>query len=274
MLTLFSPAKLNLFLLILGKRSDGYHELASLMQTIDLGDQITFTLASEDRIRCSDPNLPCGPTNLISKAVALFRRKTGLNHSISIEVEKKIPIEAGLGGGSSNGATTLWALNALHGHPVKEEELQSWSAEMGSDLPFFFSHGTAYCTGRGENVKNLPPLTFDRPLFLYKPKEGLSTVEVYRALQLATCAPLNPEKLIEEFYGGEPLFHNDLEEPAFRLLPELYRYKTELQAQGITQITLSGSGSALFGFGKGTNALRCINRTANAWYTSDVASGN
>ena len=197
MLRCFSPAKINLFLRILRRRCDGYHELASLFQAIDLGDWLTFTLAEADQFTCSDATLSCDSSNLVSKAVALFRLKSGLQFNIKIHLEKKIPVQAGLGGGSSNAATTLWALNALHNHPFTLQELQSWSSEIGSDIPFFFSQGTAYCTGRGEVVRNLPPLTMQQPLSLYKPPEGISTPALYQALQLAHCAPLDPEKLLK-----------------------------------------------------------------------------
>ncbi len=112
-LTLFSPAKINLFLRIMGKRPDGYHELASLFQAIGLGDTLTFTLTPQDSLTCSDPSLPCNDSNLIIKALHLFRRKTNLHIPVTIHLEKHIPTQAGLGGGSSNAATTLGALNTL-----------------------------------------------------------------------------------------------------------------------------------------------------------------
>src|SRR5262249_13981075 len=108
MLTLLSPAKINLFLRILGKRPDGYHELASLFQAIDLADTIHFSLSDADHLTCTDPAIPVDRSNLIWKSVNLFRRKTGLNFHLKIHLEKKIPHQAGLGGGSSNAATTLW----------------------------------------------------------------------------------------------------------------------------------------------------------------------
>lgn len=157
MLTLISPAKVNLFLRVLGKRPDGYHELASLFQAIDLADTLHFTLSKHDHLTCTDPAIPLDNTNLIWKTVHLFRRKTNHQFPIHIHLEKNIPIQAGLGGGSSNAATTLWALNELLNTHIPSETLTAWAGEIGSDVPFFLSTGTAYCTGRGEIVKSLPP---------------------------------------------------------------------------------------------------------------------
>lgn len=167
MLTLNSPAKINLFLRILNRRRDGYHNLASLFQTVDLLDQIHLSLDERDSLSCSDPTLPVDHTNLVTKAVELFRAKTGMAFNVRAHIDKKIPAQAGLGGGSSNAATTLWGLNTLLKNPATPQQLQVWSAEIGSDVPFFFSLGTAYCTGRGEQVFNQP--------FLDLPPFGLSS---------------------------------------------------------------------------------------------------
>lgn len=268
MLKFFSPAKVNFFLRVLGKRSDGYHELASLFQTIDLGDTLTFAFSKEDSLTCSDTTLPCDSSNLVAKAVDLFRRKSGLNFSIHIHLDKQIPTQAGLGGGSSNAATTLWALNALHHSPFTEQELQMWSSEIGSDIPFFFSHGTAYCTGRGEKVCDLPPVPLLEPLFLFKPKEGISTPAVYQALQLDECSKDDPEKLLAGFYTGNPSFLNDLENPAFRLLPLLNDYKKELIKKGCSIVAMSGSGSSFFGY-RGSSPLparKSVMRSPQCWF--------
>ena len=143
MLTLASPAKINLFLRVLHRRQDGFHDLASLMQTVDLSDTIHFRLGEEDGLTCTNERLPTDNSNLILKAADLFRRKTGINQGLVAYLEKRIPMEAGLGGGSSNAATPLWAFNSLCGSPATEAELVSWGAELGSDVAFFLSHGTA-----------------------------------------------------------------------------------------------------------------------------------
>lgn len=126
MLRLFSPAKINLFLHIVSKRSDGYHELSSLFQTITLGDRLTIELSDKDQLSCSDPQLPIDSTNLVLKATALFRKKTGLNPFFKIHLDKKIPIQAGLGGGSSNAATALWGCNLITKANLSSHTLKEW----------------------------------------------------------------------------------------------------------------------------------------------------
>ena len=250
-LTLFSPAKVNLFLRIVGPRPDGYHDLASLFQTISLGDTLRFTLASHDHLTCTDPTIPVDGRNLVLKAADLFRKKTGLHFGVSVHLEKNIPSQAGLGGGSSNAATTLWALNQLHGCPATVADLQTWSAEIGSDIPFFFSCGTAYCTGRGEIVSNLPPLP-QQKVTIIKPAIGLPTPAVYarfRKLGLAEH-PTSPQEELRRFLAGELRHFNDLEAAAFAEEPSLAMLKRDLLASGFYTVLMAGSGSAFFCLGK------------------------
>lgn len=266
---LFSPAKVNLFLRVLGRREDGFHNLASLFQAIDLGDTIELALSSKDQLICNHPNLPTDDSNLICKSIHLFRKKTGLKFNIQATLDKHIPQEAGLGGGSSNAATTLWGLNELLGLPLKEEELRLLSAEIGSDIPFFFSSGTAYCTGRGEYVRSLAPL--EGTGWIVKPDMGLSTALVFSKLRLDECSSLDPEELLASFYNGSPLYHNDLEKPAFSQLPFLRELKESLLKEG--EALLTGSGTAFFckaapslSFIPFTSKVRFVRRKPNCWY--------
>lgn len=274
MLSLKSPAKINLFLRILRRRADGYHELASLFQAIDLCDIMSFEIADKDVLTCSDPSLPTDATNLVSKAVQLFRRKTKIETSFVIHLQKNIPQQAGLGGGSSNAATTLWALNALCGHPAKEAELAAWGAEIGSDISFFLSQGTAYCTGRGEILRALPALK-NLSLSIVKPLEGLSTPQVYGKLNAANLKQRDPEATLASFFAGQPSYFNDLEQPAFEVMPELAALKRKLEHSGFSQVLMSGSGSSFFCLGEGnlSNFSSCltfktkfINRLPDQWY--------
>lgn len=274
MLTLHSPAKINLFLKIVHRRPDGYHELASLFQALSLRDEIHYTLHSSDQLSCSDPSLPTDSSNLILKAVNLFRQKTGLLFNVKVHLEKKIPYEAGLGGGSSNAATTLWALNELLEKPVTETELSAWSSEIGSDIPFFFSSGTAYCIGRGECVRSLNPLP-QTSLWIVKPQHGLSTPAVYRRVNLDKLSSHNPEQVLSGFIAGAPCYFNDLEIPALSLLPSLATLRTELLDLGFKDVLLAGSGSSFFCIGPATPPHRpdlfCakvnyLNRTSGHWY--------
>ena len=284
MLSLQSPAKINLFLKIIGKRPDGYHEIASLFQAIDLCDTMHFKLSEKDVFTCSDLSLPTDGKNLVIKARELFRRKTGIEDCISIQLQKNIPQQAGLGGGSSNAATTLWALNNLCGNPVSDMQLSEWGAEIGSDVSFFLSQGTAYCTGRGEVLRPLAPLS--HPVWIVKPPIGLSTQKVYAELKL-DGANLNEikrdfdvESILESFkylqnMNTNLITFNDLEEPAFKLKPELEALKNNLKACGFSTVLMSGSGSSFFCIGNGDLSTfsknqifrsQFINRKPNSWY--------
>ncbi|CAA2982602.1 4-diphosphocytidyl-2-C-methyl-D-erythritol kinase [Olea europaea subsp. europaea] len=292
-LTLFSPCKINVFLRITGKREDGYHDLASLFHVISLGDKIKFSLSpskSSDRLLTNVPGVPLDDRNLIIKALNLFRKKTGTDNYFSIQLDKKVPTGAGLGGGSSNAATALWAANQFSGFVATEKELQEWSGEIGSDIPFFFSHGAAYCTGRGEIVEDIPkPLPFNLPLVLIKPQEACSTAEVYKRLTLDRTSKVDPLTLLEKISRNgisQDVCINDLEPPAFEVLPSLKRLKQRLVALGRGQydaVFMSGSGSTIIGVGSPDppqfvyddeeykdvflSEASFITRVENQWYT-------
>ena len=204
-LELFSPAKINLFLRITKRRDDGFHELASLFQTIAFGDSLKVTplpsTAIEDEIFCTDPTVPCDERNLVWKAAELFRKKTGNKQKFSIDLRKEVPAGAGLGGGSGNAATMLWAANKICGEDRPDSDLLEWSGDIGSDISFFFSGGTAYCTGRGEIVEDMPPaLPSGYPIVLVKPALPLSTAAVYGKLDVSRCSDVDPEELKQRFY--------------------------------------------------------------------------
>ncbi len=253
MLTLESPAKINYFLRVIRRRQDGYHDLATLMQALDLTDTLHFEKNAVDVLQTDHPTLPTNQDNLILKAAELFRRKTGIPLHTKIELIKRIPIEAGLGGGSGNAATTLWAYNELAGRPATNQQLLDWSAEIGSDIPFFFSTGTAHCTGRGEQVVSKPPLSLKEPLWIVKPDIAASTAKVY--------AHFKPQKTLAENCS------NDLEAAAFDLYPELAELKASLPGKAC----MCGSGTAFFVLSetKPAHAMKVepIQRELHAWYS-------
>lgn len=279
MLTLRSPAKINLFLRVVGRYPNGYHSLASVFQAISLFDEIHFsvdtTKTESDQLSCTDPTLPTDHSNLILKAADLFRRKTGLSFSLRAHLDKRIPHQAGFGGGSGNAATTLWALNQLCGRPASETSLQEWSGEIGSDIPFFFSHGTAFCTGRGEIVEDLPS-TQKINLWIVKPAIGLSTPKVFQQVQLDQLMPRDPLHILKEFSLGYPCYFNDLEEAAFLVHPGLRDLKALLLGAGFHTVLLTGSGSGFFCLGDcsppnmadlWSYPVSFLNRIKNAWYS-------
>ncbi len=274
MIELASPSKINLFLRVLNRRPDGYHELASLFQAIDLCDRIQIRLSDKDHLTCSLAHLPIDQTNLAYKALTLFRKKTGIHEPVEVYLEKNIPIQAGLGGGSGNAATTLWGLNELFGRPATEKDLSCWAAEIGSDISFFFSQGTAYCTGRGEHVQPLTCLP-STALWIVKPGVGLSTPKVFGNLRLGSLQQRCPQSCLKEFTLGRWECFNDLEESAFQMMPELQVYKQKLLDSGFSQVHLCGSGSSLWCQGEGSLPkfndaevfrVNFINRSSNAWY--------
>jgi len=203
-LTLFSPAKTNLFLRITRKREDGFHELASVFQALGLGDTLQFSKlegGTEDILSCNVEEVPLDGKNLIVKAFVLFRKRTGQNDYFRCAIDKRTPLEGGMGGGSSNCATALWAANKLCGSPATDAQLIEWGGELGSDVSFFLSCGTAYCTGRGEVIENLPPLQTPKGSFwVLKPPQGCPTGQVYSKLGLS------PGQMLE---GPDPLVLKD-----------------------------------------------------------------
>lgn len=242
-----SPAKVNLQLSLLFKRADGYHEIETLMHTISLADRLTFLKTDKSGIRfsCTDPRLPVDESNLVIKAANAFQEATSISLSIDAHLEKHIPFGAGLGGGSSNAATTLYALNALYNTKLSSQELQTLAAKIGSDIPFFFSkEGAAICRGRGEIIEDTAPM--EENFFLFTPPYTLFTPSVY-------------EKFADTFkrricykIGQFPCnaLWNDLEPAAFFLSPELKKQRDLLQKSGFT-VLMSGSGSSLLLFGEG-----------------------
>ncbi len=274
-ITLFSPAKLNLFFRILGKRPDHYHEIASMYQAIDIGDILTTTLADRDQLICDDPAIPTDDTNLILKAAALFRKKTNLPIFAEFNLKKRIPAQSGLGGGSSNAATALWALNKLSNYPATLNQLINWSTELGSDITFFLSKGSSYCTGRGEQITTKPSLKQPSPLTIGFPGLCCSTPAVYQAVDVTKCSNIDPQKLSDQLYSNTPCFINDLEKATFKLLPEMAQIKKDLLSLGFEHVCMTGSGSAFFCFGTVQNPVltgvrfqsaNFIPRSDKQWY--------
>jgi len=291
-LDVFSPSKVNLFLRIVRRREDGFHDLASLFHVIDLGDGMTFAVrggaAQEDTLACNMEGVPTDSSNLVIKALDLFRRHTGIQLFFDVDLRKEVPHGAGLGGGSGNAATALWAANELSGRPATNEQLLQWSGEIGSDISVFFSQGAAYCTGRGEIVENVdPPLGLGVPLLLVKPPIGLATPAIFKALDLERRSTADPRQLLESMTqdGMSPaLAVNDLEQPAFDILPELKELKDRLAAEGgdaFSAVFMTGSGSTIVGVGSHSvpaflsepqhadlfvSPARLIAREGDGWY--------
>lgn len=207
-----------------------------------LADLVSVELSERDFLSCSNPQIPTDKTNLASKALNLFRQETGLSFSANIHLEKEIPVEAGLGGGSSNAATVLTLLNSLHNNPLTKQDLMTLGAKLGSDVPFFFAQQAAVVSGMGEKVEEiiLPDLG---QIKIFKPSYGLSTKEIYS--HTTPQASPDPEQLLQSFLCGTPLFHNDLESAAYKLRPELFSFRKNLEKQ-YNSTSMTGSGTAHF----------------------------
>ena len=243
---MLSPAKLNLNLRILGKRPDGFHEIQTLMvQLPGLADTLTISPATAFSFTCSDPSLPTDSRNLVVKAASAFSHAAREPLHLHIHLEKLIPHGAGLGGGSSNAAHTLLALNNRFNQPLKSADLHSIATSLGSDIPFFLTPGAATCTGRGEIITPAPSPP-PHPIVLFKPAFPVSTPDAYR--QCLTAQPLPGIHHSAQTYQTLE-FINDLETPVFAKHRYLAELKSWLLAQGpeITKIALmSGSGSTIF----------------------------
>ncbi|GCE47110.1 4-diphosphocytidyl-2-C-methyl-D-erythritol kinase [Thermosporothrix hazakensis] len=249
-----SYAKINLTLDVLRRRSDGFHELLTIMQTIDLYDTICVTAIAEDAVRltCSRPELN-GDDNLVVRAIQALRQRLALPYGFEVELYKQIPVAAGLGGGSSNAATVLTLLQRAWQLPISAEELHEIAAALGSDVPFFLEGGLAYCEGRGEVITPLTPHwpASMRWLLLLKPAISVSTASVFRNLtpddycdgswsrKLRTAleqqTPVRPEDL-----------HNSLQRGVLEQYPEVARAREEMLRAGAPHVYLSGSGPTLF----------------------------
>ena len=172
-------AKINLTLEILGKRADGYHEVRTVMQTVGLADRLEVTAAADLSFTCSDPALAT-PDNLVYRAARLLQAEYAVRTGAALRLEKRIPVAAGLGGGSSDAAATIVALNRLWNLQLSLTEQRRLAAALGSDVPFFLTGGTALATGRGERITPLPPLPQYWVVLVLLPRV-LSTAAVYQA---------------------------------------------------------------------------------------------
>ena len=243
-----APAKVNLFLRVVARRPDGYHELKSRMQKLALYDELTIARAPAGvALSCPGGGLPEGPENLVWRAAALFLTHAPEAGGARITLHKKIPTAAGLGGGSSDAAATLRGLNTLHGSPLDEERLAAWGLELGADVPFFARNmAAADAGGVGEVLRPAPPLP-DCVLLLVKPGFAVSTAWAYRNLDL-TRLPHKDSLPGSRNAGWAGLnWGNDLEQVTLARHPVLAEIKTAMLEAGAEVALMSGSGPTIFG---------------------------
>lgn len=252
-----APAKINLCLHVLGKRSDGYHTLAMAMQRVDLCDQIEITLSSGNgvTVSCDGVELGQGEENIAARAARTILEEAGLERRVDISIDKRIPVAAGLGGGSSDAATVLLALDEMLGLDLGQQRLMELGLTLGADVPFFVFGTPAWATGIGEELEPLSPLP---PLYylLVHPGFAVSTAWVYQSLELTISdevanlprfsAP-GPAELVGQLY-------NDLERVTVEAYPEIDKVKQQLLEEGALGALMSGSGATVFGVYEGYDA--------------------
>lgn len=254
-ITLPAFAKINLVLRVLGRRADGYHEIETVFQTVSLHDTLTFEPLEDGRLElvCSAPDVPANETNLVHRAAVALREFGGVREGARITLEKRIPTQAGLGGGSSDAAAALCGLASLWNVRCGRHELELLGARLGADVPFFFTGGTALGTGLGTDITPLPdapPLS----LLVVTPGVKVSTAEAYKLLNAPALTKDEAEAKLPisrtglEFSGSlREVMRNDFERVVFRLEPEIARARAALDAAGARASMLSGSGSSVFG---------------------------
>ena len=254
-LSLPSFAKINRHLQVLGKRSDGYHEVLTVLQTVSLCDELTFRLRDDGNIvlTCDDPGIPTDDTNLIVKAAVALRQRLGSSLGAEIALTKRIPAQGGLGGASSNAAVTLLALNALWRGELETDDIRLNGRGLGADVPFFLFGGRCLAIGTGATVKAVhdPP---KQHLIIVTPNAKVSTTTAYASLNAhslttSDVASILSSSLAELFSADSrqwPL-RNDFERVIFEIEPEIERAKIALLEAGARGALLAGSGSSVFG---------------------------
>jgi 4-diphosphocytidyl-2-C-methyl-D-erythritol kinase len=281
-INLWAPAKINLFLEIQNKRSDGYHNLESIMQTVSLYDNLSFESASEDIfLASSDKSLPTDETNIVYKAAKAVKARFNINKGVKIYLTKEIPIGAGLGGGSSDAAATLKALVKLWNIKTTKNALEQIAAKLGADVPFFLTGGTALCKGVGEIIvplKNIGELN----VVLVNPGIKISTADVYKKIEfpLINLAKIYKIKslICNDSFDTKNAFSscfNRLEEFVLPNYPKLAKIKSVLNELGCISL-MSGSGSTIFGIFDSNTRVEAIKLGLNKynWKTWFVSTAN
>ncbi len=263
-----ASAKVNLVLEVLGKRPDGYHELSTVMQAVDLFDRLTVEAAATITLETSEPALPTDDRNLVVRAARLLQEAAGIKAGARIVLDKRIPLEAGLGGGSSDAAATLLGLNRLWGLRWRRERLVELAVKLGMDVPFFLGRGRALGTSRGEVLSALPGVG-GYALVLVHPGIGLSTQEVYGRVPPGWRAESDGTKRMLDALKKRNVVRvagaltNHLEHWVEPAMPVIGRMKAALFAAGALGAAMSGSGPTVFGLARSLDQARQIQRRVN-----------
>ena len=275
--TLTAPAKVNLFLRVVRKRPDGYHDLQSRMQALETGDLVTLSRTGGGiEVTCDCPEVPAGPDNIAYKAALALAGEAGLKEGVGIHIKKLIPMAAGLGGGSSDAAATLKGMDLLFGLGVPDARLREIGLSLGADVPFFLSWPSALAEGVGEALTELsaPEETW---VVLVNPGLHVSTAWVYASLNLGLTntsnritLPASEGRTVRDICAGPPAsyLHNDLERVTVAKYPQIREIKERLVGEGADGALMSGSGPTVFGlFGDRAGAERAAARLKEPGWT-------
>ncbi len=247
-----APAKVNLFLEVVGKRPDGYHDISSIAAPVNLFDELQFEKAQEIELHCDNPDLPADGSNLVVKAAQLLKNRYNVSGGARITLSKRIPIGAGLGGGSSDAATAIIALNELWELGLTLEELIPVAAETGSDVALFLYSGVVHMRGRGEKVTQVEDNLRELRLVLAIPPFGVSTSEVYSRVKVPDAQHRKSASgMLEGFMSGDPELvsrntYNRLQEAAFMVESQLEEFYDIIACETTLPVRMSGSGSAFY----------------------------
>lgn len=273
-ITLPAYAKINLALDVRKRRADGYHEIATVLQTVSLADLVTLTLLSSSEISVEveggPPEVPPGEENLAWRAAWLLKTEFGFSCGVGIKIKKRIPVAAGLGGGSADAAAVLLGLNYLLGLGLRNAELSHLGLKLGSDVPFCLQGGTALGEGRGENLTSLPPPFFW--LVLVKPPLQITSAEAYSLWEQEKT--LRALRLAEALKKGEdfsPWLGNALEPGVTGAYPKLGELKLQMQAAGLPLVFMAGSGPVFWGKAESFREAQAIANLLKKDYETFVA---
>lgn len=270
-----APAKINLCLHVLGRRADGYHDLCMLMQKISLYDEVWIGLRDDSliRVQCDDVTLPAGGVNIAARAAHAVLQHAPGRRGVDIRIVKRIPVAAGLGGGSSDAATVLLALNNLLELNLSHKTLTHEALKLGADVPFFLGPSPAWAEGVGERLTPVEDGLPECHYVLVNPGVSISTAEVYSNVQ-SYSKWRTPGTRPETLEALTQLLHNDLQPTTLTLAPQIMAVMERLLACGACGVLMSGSGPTVFGlFAQGHTARAgavCLART-HGWWTEVVA---
>ncbi|MCX7695508.1 MAG: 4-(cytidine 5'-diphospho)-2-C-methyl-D-erythritol kinase [Caloramator sp.] len=259
------PAKINLSLDVVGKREDGYHLLEMIMQTVSLYDKVKITKDKETSVICNNINVPSDRSNIAYRAVELMKQRFEIQDNFKIEIEKNIPVAAGLAGGSTNGAAVIKGINEMYSLNLSKEEMKEIGLKLGADVPFFFEGGTCLVEGIGERLTKLNNVSCS--IVLAKPPINVSTKYVYQNLKLDEIAHHPNTKRIIDYIKNNDIkmlaasMVNVLENVTIKEYPIIYEIKNIMMEFGALGSLMSGSGPSVFGiFEEKADAIKCHNR--------------